>query len=411
MKKILFYTAALAIVAGCGKPQSDKEFTGYTPEADYYCQTGESIITDDPAADFDTLSYAMGMNLGLGISIQQAEVGFNTEAVRQAIAEELAKSNVDHAAMAKNQKRVQKFSSERIQPLMMQKRMNSRIKTDCPDTLSLPEVFNEEYACDEMSRCLGVDIAHYVRSSQMPTNISWLIAGMVDADKVSSFEEIDANMRLSQEQMGNALRNYFSVVLPAEQRELSRAWLGSIAERENVEMLVVGQDTLYYRIDEAGGELKPADIRDTVALRFEMFTRRGTLVESTNMRGAERREFVDERVAELQRDTVMPEERRAEQIATLEESVEFAYLPKVTLQRFFVRGATDALKLIGEGGKITIWMPSTLAYGPRGNRAVLPNEAIVMSARIEDVMPYVAPDGAPAPGKAQIKKIMPVPVQ
>ncbi len=41
-----------------------------------------------------------------------------------------------------------------------------------------------------------------------------------------------------------------------------------------------------------------------------------------------------------------------------------------------IEGWTEALQLIGEGGKINIWLPSSLAYGQQGAGIVGPNQAI-----------------------------------
>ena len=60
-----------------------------------------------------------------------------------------------------------------------------------------------------------------------------------------------------------------------------------------------------------------------------------------------------------------------------------------------IKGWTEGMKLVGKGGKITLWIPAELAYGKRGaGRDIGANEALEFSVEVVDVKPYVEP--APA---------------
>ena len=60
-----------------------------------------------------------------------------------------------------------------------------------------------------------------------------------------------------------------------------------------------------------------------------------------------------------------------------------------------IKGWTEGMKLVGKGGKITLWIPAELAYGERGaGRDIGANEALEFSVEVVDVKPYVEP--APA---------------
>lgn len=55
-----------------------------------------------------------------------------------------------------------------------------------------------------------------------------------------------------------------------------------------------------------------------------------------------------------------------------------------------IPGWTEGLKLIGKGGKITLWIPAELAYGRQARgKYILPNSALKFEVELEDVIPFV----------------------
>jgi FKBP-type peptidyl-prolyl cis-trans isomerase len=57
-----------------------------------------------------------------------------------------------------------------------------------------------------------------------------------------------------------------------------------------------------------------------------------------------------------------------------------------------IRGWTEGLGLLGEGGKATLYIPADLAYGERGNRAIEPNSVLVFDVEVLKVGKFVAPE-------------------
>ena len=60
-----------------------------------------------------------------------------------------------------------------------------------------------------------------------------------------------------------------------------------------------------------------------------------------------------------------------------------------------IKGWTEGLQLVGEGGEIMLWIPAELAYGDRNVGANIgPNEALTFKVELISVSPCVEPDPA-----------------
>ncbi|MBR2436722.1 MAG: FKBP-type peptidyl-prolyl cis-trans isomerase [Alistipes sp.] len=386
MKKLLFVFVAAALAVSCGG-------------RDYYFAEAQSYAYNDPEAEFDTLSYAVGMNLGLNVSLNYGEAGMTIEPLKEAFNAEINKRDVDQDFLEANREVLNTFSTERMRPYAMAKRMAMFTK----DTTKkeLPALFDEEYSAERIATALGHDMAQYIRNTMSKVNLHYLFQAMDDAMKVESQAVIDDYMQISTMQLRDVMQSYYGKELPAEINNFSKEWLRGISKKGDVEMFAVGADTLYYRVENPGSELRPTNDYDTISFRYEGYTCRGVLFESTAKRAAD----VRKQIAKMQADTTMSEDKRAERLAKLEEQALKAEQPTIPLSQFRVPGAIEAMKKIGAGGEITVWMPAELAYGARGNRAVLPNEAIVMHIELKDVKP-----GVEIP-KPAIKPLKPVEVK
>jgi FKBP-type peptidyl-prolyl cis-trans isomerase len=54
-----------------------------------------------------------------------------------------------------------------------------------------------------------------------------------------------------------------------------------------------------------------------------------------------------------------------------------------------IRGWTEGLGLLGEGGKATLYIPAELAYGSRGNRDIEPNSTLIFDVEVLKVGKFV----------------------
>ena len=66
-----------------------------------------------------------------------------------------------------------------------------------------------------------------------------------------------------------------------------------------------------------------------------------------------------------------------------------------TLNRV-IKGWSEGMKLVGEGGKIKLVIPGDLAYGEYGTRGIEPNSTLVFDVTLDKVGTFVAPAEEPA---------------
>jgi FKBP-type peptidyl-prolyl cis-trans isomerase len=61
----------------------------------------------------------------------------------------------------------------------------------------------------------------------------------------------------------------------------------------------------------------------------------------------------------------------------------------VSGSRGLITGFDEGIRLVGEGGKAIIYIPSELAYGSRGNRGIEPNSVLIFDIEIVKVNKFV----------------------
>jgi len=112
---------------------------------------------------------------------------------------------------------------------------------------------------------------------------------------------------------------------------------------------------IVYLIQDSGSDVKALSDRDTVKVNY-----RGTLIDGTEFDKNEGITFPLNRV---------------------------------------IRGWTEGMKLVGEGGKITLVIPANLAYGERGPRNIGANSTLIFDVDLLEVHPFVEKEAEPAKKK------------
>lgn len=205
---------------------------------------------------------------------------------------------------------------------------------------------------DSASYLLGVNIGSIIKNNNLADdlkdlNMAEFKKGMQDFIKAEGdpySPEFAEQFEIDPNTMSQVLNsfimkriNYKAAVNEAE----GKAFLEKNAKREDVDTTASG---LQYTIiaEGAGEKITP---NDTVWVNYK-----GSLIDGTVFDQNENTEFVANRV---------------------------------------IRGWTEGLGLLGEGGKAVFYIPSDLAYGDRGNQAIQPNSVLVFDVEVLKVGRYV----------------------
>ena len=143
-----------------------------------------------------------------------------------------------------------------------------------------------------------------------------------------------------------------------------------------------GKETgVYYRINKAGVEPKPVNATDSIAVKYEVYSRTGKLLESNEM-------FIKnlkKQREQIEKNTMLPVEMRQTYIDKIDAEIANSDLRQLPLSTFMQKHVQDALKLIGKGGEITLWLNANKAFGPTATKILPINEAVVVNVELVDV--------------------------
>ena len=375
MKKI-FFAAALAgaaMLASCGGNKSGVQLGSLS--------------------EFDSLSYSLGANIGYGMSYEMKDIPFDFKAVDKGVREgALGKATQEHDKsldmlreyfMTKRGERAQAVAQKRAEADSVRLAGGDTTKVEYP--AADPDMFESEEERTEISYAFGNDIGYNIAQSGMPIQLVWIGEAMQNVR--------DNNAKMTEDEVNQYLQYYFMVKRPAENAEASKAWLEKIEKKSGVKKTESG---LLYKVTKEGDAAKMAkDPRDVVRVHYTGYTREGKVFDTSifKNRSKEQQEMMRKQSPDSFDEKGAPKE--ADEPA------------KFPLNRV-IKGWTEGLQLVGEGGKITLWIPSDLAYGTRGaGRDIGPNEALQFDVEVIEVIPYEEPAPAdstattPAPAPAK----------
>ena len=308
------------------------------------------------AKQIDSLSYAIGADIGLNLSLGMKDFDLDREVVLANIEEFYKSGDVEGKEIKEVREKMMQYQYSLLMPYMFAKRSQDRIASDQPDTLpELPALFNEEFTREAVSAMMGKNMGAAVKGVDADIKIKDVFRAIDDAANVTEPVFIDSLMRMTQEQMNGVFRAHADRVRAkaeaernlavVENSKASQKWLSKIEKKDGVQKTESG---LLYRIDREGDGAQATLDTDVVLVNYEGKTRDGKVFDSSYERG---------------------------------EPISFPL-------NGVIKGWTEGMKLVKAGGQITLWIPSELAYGENGAGSDIgPNEALEFKVELLEVNP------------------------
>ena len=178
---------------------------------------------------------------------------------------------------------------------------------------------------DSVSYAVGVSLGQMIKGAGLEgLNYNKVMEGIKDMQKGNE-------PKITPEESGMVINTYMMKVQMATQKmkeKQQREFMDANAKNEGVQQTESG---LQYKIADLGNDVRATE-KDTVEVHYKGTLIDGTVFDSSYDRG-ETASFPLDRV---------------------------------------IKGWTEGMQLIGEGGKLTLWVPYELGYGPRQMSEELP---------------------------------------
>ena len=202
---------------------------------------------------------------------------------------------------------------------------------------------------DSVSYLLGIQLGSFMKSYNFGDNMNFAeitkgIKDFLKAEGNPQDPDFADQFKVSPNDLTNVFNSYLEKrhnLVALQNKGKSEAFLADNAKKEGVQQTPSG---LQYKIITAGNDVHPTPA-DTVTVRYK-----GTLIDGT---------VFDETPADA-------------------DPVTF------TLNRV-IPGWSEGMQLIGEGGKIQLYIPSDLGYGERGAQTIEPNSALIFDVELVKV--------------------------
>jgi FKBP-type peptidyl-prolyl cis-trans isomerase FkpA len=303
-------------------------------------------VTKGSKSQMDTLSYSLGIDFVNGATTNVPELKFAWATLADEAAKSMLKKEAyeDDKLNEENIKILEEFFTK-TRPERMQKYMEEN-KPDSVERLSYQEqmaliskfdIFESEEERETVSKAYGYDLGARYRMIRIPLQAYWF------AQAIKDFT-VGEGAKMSSDEASNYLMTYQMNVLPKQNKAASEAWLAKIEKKRGVKKTESG---LLYKIENEGDVNNKPTADGKVKAHYEGKLRDGVVFDSSYERG---------------------------------EPIEFPL-------NGVIKGWSEGIQLIGQGGKITLWIPSELAYGESGaGMMIAPNEALEFTVELVEVV-------------------------
>ena len=312
------------------------------------------ITQDTTAVCIDTLSYITGMEVANSIEknilpLFKVEYDVMINALQQALD---PKATIAIEGVSFN-----KDNFRQVGDRYLTDEFRNRIMATMNDSTGSVQLYKNEKEKNIISAIIGADVAYSTMNSRFATDKTSILEAINDIHNGKS--------KISDKAATEYTRNYFTVVVPQQNKKESDLWLASIEKEEGVKKTASG---LLYKIEKAGDSNAMATKdEDVVKVLYTGRTPDGKVFDSNRWddMNTERKEMIK---------TYQPDQ------VNKDNPIEFP------LNRV-IKGWTEGMKLVGKGGRITLWIPSELAYGEYGSgQNIGPNQALRFDVELLEVI-------------------------
>ena len=196
---------------------------------------------------------------------------------------------------------------------------------------------------DSVAYVIGLNVGLNLQRMDSTINVGAVCEGIRDA--------FNGQPRMSLEEAETFYLSYMNYILPEKARAYEEQFLADMAKSNRAYARTTSGVT--YTVDEVGDQpLLPTTDRDSASLRWVIRTLDGKEIVSSYERG----------------DTVR------------------------SMLRDLQKGVQESVRLIGRGGRIKAWIPSSAAYGAEGSKElhIAPNTTLYYEIELVDVDKFSA---------------------
>ena len=224
------------------------------------------------------------------------------------------------------------------------------LAASCQSAPKVDEPLPTSAEIDSVSYLIGVNFGYFIKANNFAEKLSDLsfsqikkgMADFINAQGGMGTEEFNASFKINPDKMNEVFNSYITKrnnYIAAVNKAEGEKFLEELYSKGGIEKTESG---LLYQIIEDGNDVK-ASAKDTVWVQYT-----GTLIDGTEFDASD---------------------KDAEPV-------------KFTLDRV-IKGWTEGMQLVGEGGKIKLYVPAELAYGERGAGAMIkPNSTLIFDVEV-----------------------------
>jgi FKBP-type peptidyl-prolyl cis-trans isomerase FkpA len=321
--------------------------------------SGNGKITEGNKGELDSLSYCIGADIGRNLHQQFGPYNINAEELKAGL-----KGGLLEKSDITSDEAIDKLDAFFGQTVA--ERQAEFQKTQEQDTTAVFNLFINEEENKEVAYALGVAMGSNVLRADFPIQYYWLLKAIDDA-----FAE---SFQLTEDEMRGFMMHYYTVVIPAEAKQRSEEWLAKKEKESGVQKTESG---LLYKVVEAGDMEKAAkNDGDTVKVHYVGKLNSGKVFDSSRF---ENRPEDQKKMMRKHYPSMFDENGNP---VKADEPIEFPL-------NGVIKGWTEGMKLVGPGGKIVLYIPSDMAYGPQGapRGGIGPNEALEFEVELIEVKP------------------------